>query len=414
MINALFIFNERGDVLISKFLKEGVKRNISDVFKIQVVLNVENKSPVLTLGSTTFIHIRFNHLYLMVVTRSNTDLSNILEYLFNFKSLLFQYFIEVDEDIVKDYFTTIYDLIDETLQYGYPQSINFNQLKEIIPQPNELLSSKSIFRKPNTQQVQSSKIFDQTNNDSIPWRSKGIKYKKNEIYLDVIENLNILISSNGTLLRSFINGLILVDVKLSGIPQCEMMIHDISIVQDLKFHKCVELNKFDRDNIVQFIPPDSEFQLLTYKCQQISKLPFNVTIDFEELSNEIKFDIKIKSLYGRNSIANDFVLNIPIVHNLIDYKVLKSGGSFEFVKDIKTFKWNFSQFQGLTENSLNLTIKTIKSTQLILQKPSIYLDFEILSNSSGLSLNYLKVKENYKVIKWIRYITKPQSYEIRY
>lgn len=39
MINALFLFNQRGDLLISKLLKNGVKGNIADIFRIQVITN---------------------------------------------------------------------------------------------------------------------------------------------------------------------------------------------------------------------------------------------------------------------------------------------------------------------------------------------------------------------------------------
>jgi hypothetical protein len=31
----------------------------------------------------------------------------------------------------------------------------------------------------------------------VSWRSEGIKYRKNEIFLDVVESVNILVSSTG-------------------------------------------------------------------------------------------------------------------------------------------------------------------------------------------------------------------------
>jgi len=39
-----------------------------------------------------------------------------------------------------------------------------------------------------------------------PWRPEGIKHRKNEVFLDVIESINLLVASNGTLLRSEIVG----------------------------------------------------------------------------------------------------------------------------------------------------------------------------------------------------------------
>ena len=100
MITALFIYNPKGDVLMSKLYNEGVKRNISDVFRIQVMsVNSQHysnggnggrevRSPVLTLGSTSFIYIKSGLLWICAVTRSNQDCSAILEFLYKLESLL--------------------------------------------------------------------------------------------------------------------------------------------------------------------------------------------------------------------------------------------------------------------------------------------------------------------------------------
>jgi AP-1 complex subunit mu len=42
--------------------------------------------------------------------------------------------------------------------------------------------------------------------NAVSWRSEGIKHRKNEIFLDVVERLNLLVAANGTLLRSEILG----------------------------------------------------------------------------------------------------------------------------------------------------------------------------------------------------------------
>lgn len=32
--------------------------------------------------------------------------------------------------------------------------------------------------------------------NAVSWRSEGIKYKKNEVFLDVVESVNLLVNSN--------------------------------------------------------------------------------------------------------------------------------------------------------------------------------------------------------------------------
>lgn len=36
-------------------------------------------------------------------------------------------------------------------------------------------------------------------------------------------------------------------------------------MEDVKFHQCVRLSKFENDRTISFIPPDGEFDLMTYR-----------------------------------------------------------------------------------------------------------------------------------------------------
>lgn len=45
------------------------RRSIADVFRIQVVSNSDVRSPIITLGSTSFFHVRVNNLYVVCVTK---------------------------------------------------------------------------------------------------------------------------------------------------------------------------------------------------------------------------------------------------------------------------------------------------------------------------------------------------------
>lgn len=41
---------------------------------------------------------------------------------------------------------------------------------------------------------------------ATPWRKEGIKYKRNEVYIDVVESINLLMSSRGTILKVDVSG----------------------------------------------------------------------------------------------------------------------------------------------------------------------------------------------------------------
>jgi hypothetical protein len=59
----------------------------------------------------------------------------------------------------------------------------------------------------------------------VSWRSEGIKYRKNEVFLDVIESVNLLANVHGNVLRSEIVG----SIKVSS----------LALVAHSHLHRCV-------------------------------------------------------------------------------------------------------------------------------------------------------------------------------
>ena len=52
--------------------------------------------------------------------------------------------------------------------------------------------------------------------------------------------------------------------------------HLFVVMQDVTFHQCVNLGKFNTEKVVSFVPPDGEFELMKYRCQEGIKQPFKV------------------------------------------------------------------------------------------------------------------------------------------
>ena len=58
------------------------------------------------------------------------------------------------------------------------------------------------------------------------WRPDGIKYKNNEVYLDVIEKVNSFISEKGVVLRSEVVGRMNMRCFLTGMPNLKLGLND--------------------------------------------------------------------------------------------------------------------------------------------------------------------------------------------
>ena len=52
--------------------------------------------------------------------------------------------------------------------------------------------------------------------NAVSWRSEGLMYKKNEVFLDVVESVNLLVNSNGSVVRSEVVGVLKMRAYLSG------------------------------------------------------------------------------------------------------------------------------------------------------------------------------------------------------
>ena len=144
--------------------------------------------------------------------------------------------------------------------------------------------------------------------NAVSWRSEGIRYRKNEVFLDVIESLNLLVSSTGNVLRSEILGAVKLKCYLSGMPELRLGLNDKAMfettgratrgkaveMEDVKFHQCVRLSRFENDRTISFIPPDGEFELMSYRLNTQVKPLIWVESDVRSHSgSRIEYTLKV-------------------------------------------------------------------------------------------------------------------------
>ena len=112
MISGILIFNQKGENLIFRSFRNDCRPRLADVFRIQVLSNAQVRSPILTLGSTTFSHVRHENIYLVAVTKSNANAALVFEFLYRLVALGRGYFGKFDEEAVKNNFVLVYELLD--------------------------------------------------------------------------------------------------------------------------------------------------------------------------------------------------------------------------------------------------------------------------------------------------------------
>eukprot|EP00033_Pygsuia_biforma_P002983 GCRY01003284.1.p1 GENE.GCRY01003284.1~~GCRY01003284.1.p1 ORF type:complete len:430 (-),score=81.63 GCRY01003284.1:506-1795(-) len=416
--SAVFILDHKGKVLISRNYRGDIPMTVADSFLPQLYEEEEcNLKPIMLFDDITYVYLKHKDVYIVAVTRVNSNATMILLFLHKLVKVFEEYFKEIEEESIKDNFVIIYELMDEIMDFGYPQTTESSILHEYITQEGHKLESL----KPPPAVT-----------NAVSWRSEGIKHSKNEVFLDVVESVNILVAANGAVLRSEINGSIQMRVFLSGMPELRLGLNDKVLfesagrdqgkaieMEDVKFHQCVRLSRFDNDRTISFIPPDGAFELMSYRLNTQVKPLIWVEAQIERHSHSrVEYLIKARSQFKSRSTANNVEIHIPVPADADSPKFKLSNGNASYAPEKNVIIWKLKSFPGGREFILraHFGLPSIESDESSLEKPPISVKFEIpYYTVSGIQVRYLKIieKSGYHSLPWVRYITQNGDYHLR-
>ncbi|CAB4391820.1 unnamed protein product [Rhizophagus irregularis] len=423
MASAVFVLDLKGKVLISRNYRGDIPMSAVEKF-MPLVLEAEEEqqapTPCFTHEGVNYLYIRHNNLYLLAITKKNSNATTILLFLHKLTEVFTEYFKELEEESIRDNFVIIYELLDEMMDFGYPQTTETKILQEYITQESHKL------------EIQVRPPMAVTN--AVSWRSEGIKYRKNEVFLDVIESVNLLVNANGNVLRSEILGVIKMKCYLSGMPELRLGLNDKVMfestgrsasrgkaieMEDVKFHQCVRLSRFENDRTISFIPPDGEFELMSYRLNtQVKPLIWVEALVESYTGSRIEYMIKAKAQFKRRSTANNVEIYVPVPDDADSPKFRSSIGSVHYAPEKSCLVWKIKQFQGGKEFLMraHFGLPSVKNVDDPDKKPPIGVKFEIpYFTTSGIQVRYLKIveKSGYQALPWVRYITQNGDYQLR-
>ena len=226
----------------------------------------------------------------------------------------------LSEEAIRKNFVLVYELLDEMMDFGYPQATSTEALKMYVhnspimvaPVPS---ASRFSLRKPTT--VPHSAV-NRSTTDS----------KKNEIYVDILERISVLINSSGYVLNSTVDGAIVMKSFLAGNPPLRMALNpDLLIgkeaakhahagqvcLDDAVFHDCVNLSEFESGRVLSLVPPDGEFNVMTYRVAGEFRAPFRVQPHLEEISpTRVDFVLKVRADIPASSAGSHIVIRFPV------------------------------------------------------------------------------------------------------
>ncbi len=196
MISAVMLMNLKGEVVIYRVYRGDVDRKDADTFRAQIIAKKETGTtpPIISVNNISYLYTRCGNLFFVVVTRSNTNTALAFQYLFQIITVFKAYFgKEFNEASIKNHFTLIYELLDECMDFGYPQNCSVDVLQTYI--------NLGTLKNPTAAHDQ--KQITSHITGAIDWRRDNLKYRKNEVFIDVLEHVNLLMSAEGTVCSLF-------------------------------------------------------------------------------------------------------------------------------------------------------------------------------------------------------------------
>ncbi|RNF05022.1 adaptor medium chain 1 [Trypanosoma rangeli] len=430
MASLFYILDSKGAPLICRSYRGDIVQDPPAVFQRRVLDEEEFRvTPVFEEQGHTYCFIRVNDVFFMMVSKINTCPLQQIAFMHSCAQVFEGYFRHVSEETVVDNFVIVYELLDEMCDFGLPQYTEAKVLKEYITQeglishllPEEKLNVKAL--PPAVTGV----------GGGTPWRMPGkYKYRRNEVFLDVVENVSLLASPEGETLSSEIVGQLKMRVRLSGMPTLKLGLNDKAMLgmtgrsgrlvemADVKFHQCVRLDQFESDRIISFIPPDGNFDLMTYRTsRKISPLVHVECTFFSKGSTQVEMTITARTTFRRNTTASFVDILIPIPGDADKPEAKCSLGRLHYAPESSVLIWSLRNLGGGKQFSClcKFHLPSVRSSDpKALEKAPIQVKFEIpFLTASGFQVRYLKVveKSNYEALPWVRYITQSGDYQIR-
>lgn len=217
--------------------------------------------PVVATSKYYLMSIYREDVFLLITSTGETQPLLAIEFLHRVFDIFEEYFGTVEESTIKENFATVYQLLEEMMDFGYPLTTEPNALKAMI-KPASVISRLTSAA---TGVSNVSDILPDGTISNMPWRKTGVKYAQNEIYLDIIEEIDAIVDRNGQIISSEVSGVIAANSRLSGVPDLALSFANPGLIDDCSFHPCVRYTRFERDKIVSFVPPDGPFELMRYR-----------------------------------------------------------------------------------------------------------------------------------------------------
>ena len=365
-INYFFVLNRRGTPIVVRAFLEQVHSIVIEEFYQRLIANPP-PDPVFRQGRYNYAFIDYHELYFVLATSSCMSSSLLLELLTRIVKLLADYIGRCSELTIQTNLGLVYEIIDEVLSFGCPQSTDTTNLTPLVY---------------HTCQYQSKLLHDILKVDfggvqkESFFRPLALDIKQklkmpNEIFLFLVEKLQIQMTTDNKVIRSNIIGQCYTKSFLQGSPSVLVKFDPQMTVttrpkiptnlklkyDDIVFSSFVNFSSFDSDRSITFTPPPGQTILCSYRTSRSFLPPFSTHVFFENIQTKVVVvRVTLQSTYSSEFTAEDVSVTFqcPVETSSASCEIAESQEKVqksEFNPKTRQVKWSIKEFKGLQEIS---------------------------------------------------------------
>ncbi|CAH8483048.1 unnamed protein product [Dicrocoelium dendriticum] len=414
MIQSIFILTTTSDVLLEKHWGGiSLLPNLRDVFDASLQVTSNRILVATELRQGVFIRLCNKNLLFVAVCANETPPLFVIEFLNRLTEIITEYFATVNELSIKENLVSIYEIIDEMVELGFPLTTESNILKDLI-KPGNLFRSLTDAVAGKHSAVGS--ILPACQLSNVRWRRTGLKYTSNEVYFDLIEVVDAILDTSGSTVSKQVHGRIECLAKLTGMPDLTLIFSNHRIIEDASVHPCVRLLRWTKEGILSFIPPDGRFRLMDYRTTSFNSLALPLSVRHHIVWREKRgrLELSIASKLPGKSI-DSVKLTMRLSHDVCNVDVTPSSGRYRFDLHTKQLEWDIGR---LESTGVAPTLKgnlELCSNHSLPMNPSIMVRFSIPKfSASGLKIARVDLyNEKYKPFKGVKSVTSSGKFEVR-
>ncbi|TKR59835.1 hypothetical protein L596_029451 [Steinernema carpocapsae] len=135
-LSAIFILDLKGKVSNNRAKLPRRCGHVRHRQLFPVLMEMEEEgqqSPIIATPEATFVYIKCNNVYLVSTSTKNVNVTVVLSFLYKCVQVFTEYFKDVEEESIRDNFVITYELLDEMMDFGYPQTTDGKSCRNISP-----------------------------------------------------------------------------------------------------------------------------------------------------------------------------------------------------------------------------------------------------------------------------------------